>query len=252
MRGAGHFPAIPPTHSPTRLPTSLSMAALQALPRHMLTPFYTSNNAQDWSGLLRSMPRKLQDSVLGVCDRTAQPTDAWSPGQSTLLSLQDAVRQLLDFIGNTLQDIAVLMSADPLAGGDAERLAPGHEALATPLGKEPTLEQCCMVPDEAIVRNTRHINFDKSHAYVLVKVARRPKRLGGWLQERAHRIILWAMHGPPPAGLCRPVAMHLCHNRRCINPQHLVWGEDRENRRRKVHADAAAERRLRQQGRYIR
>ena len=100
--------------------------------------------------------------------------------------------------------------------------------------------------------STRHINLDKSHKYVLVKVAWRAKRLGGWIQERAHRIVLWAFHGPPPAYLLKPVAMHLCHNRGCCNPQHLVWGEDRENRRKKAVADVAARRRLEQQGRYLR
>lgn len=159
---------------------------------------------------------------------------------------------MLDFIGNTLQDVSVLMSADPLEGGDAVRVAPGHEALATPLGMEPMLEGCCMVPDETIVGSTRHIKLDKRHKYVLVKVARRAKRHGGWIQERAHRIVLWAFHGPPPAGLLKPVAMHLCHNRGCCNPQHLVWGEDRENRRKKAVADVAARRRLQQQGRSLR
>ena len=194
------------------------------------------------------MPRQLRHSVIGCLDGTMQPTHPWKPGQQTLTSLRAAIQQLLDSVGKVLEDVALLVSADPLAGGDAVAFALGHEALGMPLGHEPQLDQC-MVPDEALVQGTPHIKFDKKHEYLLVKVARRPKRLGGWLQERAHRVVLWAFFGPPPADMRRPCVMHVCHNRRCIQPEHLVWGEDTENRRRRASADVAARRRLRQQGR---
>lgn len=52
---------------------------------------------------------------------------------------------------------------------------------------------------------------------------------GSQVWEYAHRLVLWAMCGPPPPEINFPVAMHICHNACCLNPLHLVWGEHREN-----------------------
>ncbi|MBS0606988.1 MAG: hypothetical protein JSR57_08560 [Verrucomicrobia bacterium] len=43
----------------------------------------------------------------------------------------------------------------------------------------------------------------------------------------------------PDARLEYPEVSHLCHNKRCWNPAHLVWEEGRNNRRRNVcpHTD---------------
>ena len=48
--------------------------------------------------------------------------------------------------------------------------------------------------------------------------------------EYLHRIILWAMCGPPDLDvLVDPVAMHSCHNGQCVNWRHLSWGERKAN-----------------------
>ncbi|GLC45655.1 hypothetical protein PLESTM_001761400 [Pleodorina starrii] len=47
-------------------------------------------------------------------------------------------------------------------------------------------------------------------------------------KEYAHRVVLWAVAGPP--GNAGEEVLHLCHNMRCLNPQHLVWGSHSENR----------------------
>ena len=67
--------------------------------------------------------------------------------------------------------------------------------------------------------------------YLKVTIASRRGRLGGGgMLERAHRIVLWAMFGPPPSHLKQPVAMHTCSKRKdCLQPLHMVWGEHKRN-----------------------
>jgi HNH endonuclease len=42
-----------------------------------------------------------------------------------------------------------------------------------------------------------------------------------------HRIACWSEHGPPSED--KPNALHLCDNKRCVRPDHLYWGSDRDN-----------------------
>lgn len=50
--------------------------------------------------------------------------------------------------------------------------------------------------------------------------------------ERLHRLVLWCVFGPPRRDWHDvPLALHMCGNPRCINPEHLVWGDLQANRR---------------------
>lgn len=46
-------------------------------------------------------------------------------------------------------------------------------------------------------------------------------------QLRAHRVSLELSVGPAPEG--KPLAIHGCRNKHCVNPKHLRWGSHREN-----------------------
>jgi hypothetical protein len=70
---------------------------------------------------------------------------------------------------------------------------------------------------------------------------------GRSVQELAHRFVLWAVYGPPASRFVRPVAMHICNNDKCLNPEHLVWGEDKENKAGEIRANREARRELREQ-----
>jgi hypothetical protein len=41
----------------------------------------------------------------------------------------------------------------------------------------------------------------------------------GW--EAAHRLVLWTFEGPPPDATDE--VTHLCNNKNCLNPAHMVW-----------------------------
>lgn len=55
--------------------------------------------------------------------------------------------------------------------------------------------------------------------------------------EYVHRVVLFLVHGPPPAGMLDAQACHACGNRSCLNPYHLYWGSDKDNKAdRSFHA----------------
>ncbi len=59
-----------------------------------------------------------------------------------------------------------------------------------------------------------------------------PHAPGPAMYEKAHRLVLWQLQGPPPrpnVTLRRYCAMHTCSNKMCLNPAHLVWGTYAEN-----------------------
>lgn len=43
---------------------------------------------------------------------------------------------------------------------------------------------------------------------------------------RAHRMSFWMCHGVNPEG---QMVLHKCHNRKCINPEHLYLGDHKQN-----------------------
>jgi hypothetical protein len=47
--------------------------------------------------------------------------------------------------------------------------------------------------------------------------------------DGAHRVACALAHGEPPPG--KNMALHTCHNRLCVNPDHLYWGDAVDNAR---------------------
>jgi hypothetical protein len=57
---------------------------------------------------------------------------------------------------------------------------------------------------------------------------------GKVVREGVHRLLLWMLIGPPQHA--NQVCIHLCDNKKCVNPMHLVWASRAQNCR----GDAAA------------
>lgn len=71
-----------------------------------------------------------------------------------------------------------------------------------------------------------------------------------WMPERAHRLVLWCVFGPPAEPGKRPLALHMCGNAACLNPEHLLWGDyEANNLTKPVDAARKFEELLREQGR---
>ena len=181
--------------------------SMQWRPEHGGLPFYlrTRNPVLSMKGLPQLWRACTEAGATG--------TGAWTPpaAHAPAEVQRAAIAQLLDYIGLLLQE-----------GSDEESLS-GSLAFTQPPGASPSL-CACMLPRVAAIRRTPHIRRTPD-GYLLITIGR--TSTGAPIQERVHRIVMWAMHGPPPKRVSDPVCMHMCDHRglKCLNAEHLLWGE---------------------------
>lgn len=213
------------------------VSAAQA-PRHPLVgrsawdlhsrPYYQCVSRAD---LLINMIPQLKKAVESA-DAPGATDLAWDPASPDLVP---EITRLLDHIADLLPAgaRACRLRAEVGTSAPASTSAPiqetllGSQAFLSPPGPHPDLATC-MQPTQASVKNASNISpTTRGHGYIRVKVGL-PN-----IMEYAHRIVLWACYGPPPQDIVEPVVMHLCCHARgefvCLNPEHMVWGEDAEN-----------------------
>ena len=197
--------------------------------------------------LLRTMPSQLRSAVLG---NGVTASAAWDPKAT---DLRAEITKLLDHIGCVLApaDCADLEPTDDPAAAPRPLQLRGSEVFTLPPGPVPSLNNgSCIIPSTEQIKNTKGVDpTDKT--YLHVKVGRISSK--SHIKEKLHRIVLWACYGPAPASIEDPVVMHICSQRgpeawRCLNPEHLVWGERVRNLGRWAvqQARAAQEARTRQ------
>jgi hypothetical protein len=153
---------------------------------------------------------------------------------------EERIGALLDSLGNVLEDRAASWPDHPTW----PRLR-GRDCFSRPLA-DPRQVPVCMCFDPEKVRQAKHMQVITKYlklqlgSIVFGRGHRKPVR------EWAHRVVLWAVYGPPPCGMAKPVAMHICNNPACLNPEHIIWGEDAANKK-KQEALTEAAKQLREQ-----
>jgi hypothetical protein len=86
---------------------------------------------------------------------------------------------------------------------------------------------CCKWQPELLpTRFHEHRVKGSGTHYLNVPIGKTGKRT---ILEKAHRLMCFSLHGPPPPD--KPHARHICSNKggRCINPYHVVWSNQQEN-----------------------
>jgi hypothetical protein len=183
------------------------------------------------------LPRMQQAVDLGREAYTSRLWDAFSDAPGAY----HGVAGLLDAIGTVLQPGARREThRHPVTGAMHHRFLPGHTAFARPLAGG------CMLVDPHQVAATHDMWMDRAR-YTIVHLGGVEGRGHVRLYERAHRVVTWSMHGPPPPDIAVPVVMHVCNRSDCLHPGHMVWGEHDENFDRHA-SEYAMDRRLEQRG----
>ncbi|GAX77060.1 hypothetical protein CEUSTIGMA_g4506.t1, partial [Chlamydomonas eustigma] len=129
---------------------------------------------------------------------------------------------------------------------------PFHCALEAQakIGNRAVQTACMYVSRERVMEMKQGTDQGGRHEYVslilLILGYNRYKdnRISTIIKEEAHRLVLWAVHGPPvrhdmPSTSSRSahalkwekwVCMHECNQKDCLKPHHLLWGTASENK----------------------
>lgn len=87
--------------------------------------------------------------------------------------------------------------------------------------------KACMHIDGAKEANAKGIYQASVGGYVQVYLG--IDEHGNPILEYAHRLVSFAIFGPPPFSTLGMQIMHTCSHRDCLNPTHLVWGTPWQN-----------------------
>ena len=130
----------------------------------------------------------------------------------------------------------ILDQAAWLLHGDAfqdhgHETAPSHTRFLEPMvfqqgaGSFTSTQYPCMLFSPAKVKQCLDFRMMPS-GYVYATLGHDAR---GQCIEAMHRLIMYAIYGPPPEGCS--VVMHACQNPMCGNPLHLLWGTQMLNAR---------------------
>ncbi len=83
-----------------------------------------------------------------------------------------------------------------------------------------------LVPGHGIICRLPAVKGQAYTSLVLGHTARQGRRKGKRVTMDAHRMVCWLTHGEQPTGA---VALHTCHDKTCVNSEHLRWDSQSTN-----------------------
>ena len=205
--------------------------------------YYNNPNIGDERKIV-SMPSMMQAFWEQWRVNKAKPSKIWNPESGVV----EAVRQLLDHIGEALETYARrdLGQINALLPGHLAFQNPptNHDATLGPTGGGNLYQHMCTVPEKMSTKRQRgmpwpapgrlsHVYYDPNE-YMMVNLSTTRHHI------TAQSIVLWAMYGPAPWWCgTNPVCAHVCESikidlpdfrwQRCLNPNHLVWMPNKWN-----------------------
>lgn len=212
MMSIGHPPAyykattyIPPREAYlTRLQQAgTSQHTERLLP--MLEQAHDVGNPR-FTGYLWHRGKTVRDNLISILDEAAK------------LLHEDAFNDIRDTQPPShtrfLHPMVFHRAADARAGTSASEREAASEKTIHP----------CMLFSQAKLKGVHNFRMVPG-GYVLAVIGM--KHGIGQCIEGMHRLIMYAIYGPPPEGCS--VVMHACERAMCGNPMHLLWGTQSQN-----------------------
>jgi HNH endonuclease len=87
-----------------------------------------------------------------------------------------------------------------------------------------------MFISEAAKKTVKHGLIASDEGYMKVPLGYDKRRRDTTMSEYCHRLVLYFIFGPSPPSSQGPwECCHICCNKSCLNPFHLVWGTRKHN-----------------------
>jgi len=150
-----------------------------------------------------------------------KPNVLWVPGDSIKVNVERVLTHLLGCVMWDEPTLPTLPIKTPFAQHVKIR---GTDSQGRPMLSSHDIS-LCMCLEHEVSCDWMHdgympVHFNVGHGVV-----------------NAHRFMLWALYGfHEDKSLC----LHICGNKFCINPEHLVWGDAKLNKKFPYHEDFRA------------
>jgi hypothetical protein len=210
---------------------------LRACTPHGSMGRYLSSNKQAWRGLPETQwPQPAACTVGDVAARLrATLRQAWWPGIPEEMQQPMQLGGAIDYLHEACERPAltlaqqqrVLQAAGGAAGQAGQMAALHTELINTALGTQ------CMRVNTTCSQGALPPGCTVHHrSGAGAPLSQRPQpsdavylrvQVSSNVRDNAHRWLAWLRLGPPPQADWSHDATHLCNNKNCLNPYHIVW-----------------------------
>lgn len=195
--------------------------------RERRTPYYKAprangNAKETYYELINTMPTGVCMRLTGLTTHQAVQEAAHLNGPQLLEGLREAINGWLKELQTLLQEAAM----DGMVHVDAPNVF--HAPLAVGCMEICDLKKRTKPAGLGAMRKKLKGTYYEAlccrmHETENIKQKRMPTWVG------VHRLVCWAINGPPPTDMLMKHCMHSCNNPPCCNPLHLAWGAVKQN-----------------------